>query len=153
MAGTQDGDYREMDLNNGVIWSDRKHHMWFPISFTKYSIKDGRLYISEGCISSREDECMLYRIMDLTVTRSLGQKLFGTGTIHLNTKDRSTPVIHLVNIKNPIEVKRMLSRLIEEEREKLNIAGKEMIGSMGYTETMEYDRDISPKGGGGHHHF
>ena len=71
MAGTQDGDYREMDLNNGVIWSDRKHHMWFPISFTKYSIKDGRLYISEGCISVTLTQTASHTVKDFPCNKQI----------------------------------------------------------------------------------
>lgn len=26
-------------MENKIIWQDRKHFMWFPISFTKYEIK------------------------------------------------------------------------------------------------------------------
>lgn len=142
MSKTQNADYREVSAGGASVWTDRKHHLWFPFSFTKYSVQNGRIYVNSGFLSSREDECLLYRIMDITMTRSFGQKMYGTGTIHLNTKDRSTPVIHLENIKRPVEVKRMLSNLIEEERAAHNVTGKEMYGAITHMDHMEMDHDI-----------
>ncbi len=113
----------------GSIWSDRKHHLWFPFSFTKYSVENGRIYINSGFIASREDECLLYRILDISLTRTLAQRIFGTGTIELNTTDRSTPIIRIENIKRPVQVKRMLSNLIEEDRNEKKVVGKDMYGA------------------------
>ena len=143
---SKDADYRQVGSGEEKIWSDRKHWLWFPFSFTTYYVKGGRLYVSSGLFSSREDECLLYRITDISLTRSLGQKICGTGTIHMNTKDRSTPVIHLENIKNPSRVKDMLSNLIESEREAHNVVGKEMYGAVGHMGPMEFDSDLDMDG-------
>ena len=139
MANIENAEIRE--VRKDEIWQDRKHHLWFPLSFTKYSVENGRIYTNSGFLSSREDECLLYRVTDITLTRSLGQKIFGTGTIHLNTKDRSTPVIHLENIKNPVQVKRMLSNLIEKEREEKNVVGRDMYGASGHVCDGDHDFD------------
>ncbi len=124
-----------------IIWKDRKHHLWFPFSFTKYRVDSTRLYINSGLFSSREDECLLYRVMDISLTRSLGQKIFGTGTIEMNTKDRSTPVIHLENIKDPAYVKDLLSERVEAERIRNRVVGKDMYGSSSHIDSMEIDTD------------
>lgn len=130
MSQAENGMIKE--VGKDTIWSDRKHHLWFPVSFTKYSIENGRLYINSGFLTSREDECLLYRILDISLKRTLGQRIFGTGTIELNTKDRSTPVIRLENIGHPVEVKRMLSNLIEKDRHEKGIEGKDMYGASGH---------------------
>ena len=36
--------------NTNILWSDRKHHLWFPLSFTSYYIEDDRLMIKKGII-------------------------------------------------------------------------------------------------------
>jgi len=141
MQDVRDAAYKS--TGNGVIWSDRKHHLWFPLSFTKYSVANGRLYIKQGFISSREDECLLYRILDITMVRSVPQRLFGTGTIEMNTKDRSTPVIKLQNVSNPQKVKRLLSDLIEGEREAKKVVGKDMYGSSAHYDPYEMDHDLA----------
>ncbi len=112
-------------MDNKVIWQDRKHFMWFPFSFTKYQIKNERLYQETGLISTHYDELLLYRITDLCLQRNLTQKIFGTGTIILYTKADSSKEIHLKNIKNANEVKHLISSLVEEARDKKKIVGKE----------------------------
>ena len=47
-----------------IIWSDRKRHLGLPISFTKYSLSEDRLFIKTGFLNLREDEVRLYRILD-----------------------------------------------------------------------------------------
>lgn len=112
-------------MDNKVIWQDRKHFMWFPFSFTKYQIKNERLYQETGLISTHYDELLLYRITDLCLQRNFAQKIFGTGTVILYTKADSSKEIHLKNIKNANEIKDLISSLVEEARDKKKVVGKE----------------------------
>ena len=110
-------------------WKDRKHWLWFPWSFTKYSYADDRLYTSAGFFKTHYDELLLYRITDLCLERTLGQKICGTGTITLTTRGDSSPVVKLINIKHPEEVRNMLSKEIERVRRESNVVGSEMYGN------------------------
>ena len=110
MGKAENGEIREVTAN---IWEDRKHHLWFPISFTKYTVGNGRLYVNSGFLSSREDECLLYRITDITLYRSLPQRIFGTGTIEL----------------------------IEKEREDKKVVGRDMYGAVSHIDPVEFDGD------------
>ena len=112
-------------MNNNTVWKDRKHFMWFPISFTKYEIKNERLYQETGLFNTHYDELLLYRITDLCLKRSLAQKIFGTGTIVLSTKADSDKEVLLKNEKNPKEVKDLISHLVEEARDRKKVVGKE----------------------------
>ena len=102
-----------MAKQTDYLWMDKKHHLWFPLSFTTYYIEDGRLMIKHGFLNTTLDETLLYRIVDLTFRQSLAGKLFGTGDIILKTKVDSTPEITLKNIKQPAKVRRLLSQAIE----------------------------------------
>lgn len=124
-----------------TLWKDRKHVLWFPLSFTKYEVRDDRLFIQKGLLSTTFDETLLYRITDLKLTRSLGQKIFGTGTIELCTKVDHDKHISLVNIKRPLEVKKLLSDAVEDARDKKNVIGKEFYGGHGPRPDMGPDRD------------
>lgn len=108
-----------------VKWRDRKHWMWFPWSFTKYEVRNGRLYVERGLLKTEFDEVLLYRIMDISLSRTLAQKIFGTGTVTLYTKVDVNKQIQLQNIKNPVEVKEYLSDLIEGIRNDKKVVGKE----------------------------
>ena len=63
--------------------------------------------------------------MDLTLVRPLCERLFGVGTIHLCTADKTTPEIDIKKIKHPTEVKNMLSDMIEAERDKKRVSARE----------------------------
>ncbi len=108
-----------------IIWKDRKHHMWFPFSFTKYYIKNGRIYIDKGLFSTTSDQTLLYRITDIQLRRSLGQKFFGTGTVALVSNVDAEPHLHLENIKDPKKVYDLIANLVEEARSQKNVIGKE----------------------------
>ncbi len=113
------------------LWRDRKHFMWFPFSFTVYEVKNDRLYIQRGLMSTTFDETLLYRITDIKLTRTLGQKIFGTGTIDLCTTVDHDGHILLENIKNPMQVKELLSEAVEDARDKKKVIGKEFYSGHG----------------------
>lgn len=115
-------------LNEEIIWKDRKHFMWFPITFTKYELTEDRLYSQKGFFSTHYDELLLYRVLDICLERNLAQKIFGTGTITLKVKADASPIVRLENIRSPLIVKRELSDLVEENRRKTRIVGKEFYG-------------------------
>ena len=111
--------------NTNFLWKDRKHHLWFPISFTSYYIEDDRLMIKKGLLSTTLDETLLYRIVDITFQQTFAGKIFGTGNIILRTKADASGEIILENIAKPLEVRKMLSKMVEESRDRRNIVGKE----------------------------
>lgn len=111
-----------------VLWKDRKHFMWFPFSFVKYEIKNERLYEQSGLFSTTYDELLLYKVIDMTLKQSLAQKIFGTGTIYLTTRADTSMQVVLKNIKNPKEVKDLISELTEQIRQNQNVVGKEFYG-------------------------
>ncbi len=111
--------------DEGIIWSDRVHHAWFPLSFTKYCIKNERLHVDKGFLNTTSDETLLYRIVDLQLRSNVWQKIFGTGDVVLFTKVDKNPEIVLHNIKKPRETKEMISELVENVRNAKNVVGKE----------------------------
>lgn len=119
------GTQYEEDEEDDIIWEDRKHIAWFPIGFEKYTVRDGKIYINKGLFSTVSDQTLLYRVIDIQLCRTLRQKIFGTGTIILISRVDADPEIVLENVKDSRYVMDMLSELVEEEREKRNVVGKE----------------------------
>ena len=112
-------------------WSDRKRIIFgLPWTFTKYAATDEKLLIRTGVLNVKEEEVRLYRILDLTLKRTLFQRLWGLGTIHVCSADKSTPEFEILNIKNPEIVKNMLSDMVEEYRRKKCVSGCEFISSV-----------------------
>ena len=123
--------------NTNILWQDRKHYLWFPIRFTSYYIEDDRLMIKKGFFNTTLDETLLYRIIDISFQQTLAGKIFGTGNVILKTKADASGEIVLENIAKPFEVRKMLSKLVEESRNKRNIVGKEFYSS----DHMDLDGD------------
>lgn len=96
------------------IWKDRKRYLGMPISFTRYAMSEDRLFISTGFLNIKDEEVLLYRIRDINTSRTLWQRLFGVGTVHVVSSDKSLPTAELKNIKRPLDVKELLHRQVEE---------------------------------------
>ncbi len=122
-----------------VLWSDRKHHLWFPLSFTKYEVKNDRLMISQGLLSTTVEETLLYRVVDIRMKQTLAGKIFGTGDIVLTTRVDATSEITLKNIARPSAVRELLSEAIEESRDRRNVVGKEFYAGDGMHADLDGD--------------
>lgn len=96
------------------LWRDRKRYLGMPLSFTRYAMSEDRLFLSVGFLNIKDEEILLYRVRDISSTRSLGQRLFGVGTITIASSDKTMPTLVLKNIKNPLEVKELLHTQVEE---------------------------------------
>ena len=112
-----------------IIWQDKKRILGMPISFTKYSFSENRLFIQRGFFKVVKDELLNYRILDVRLKKSFWQRIFKVGTIELSTADKSTPIILLENIKNPDRTRDALSSIAEKERDEKRVLGKEMFGT------------------------
>ena len=114
-----------------IQWQDRRHILWFPWSFDVYSIANGRIYCRRGILNREENECMIYRVLDISLKRTLLNRICGTGTIILRTKDASDSILTLKNVKDSQHVKDMISDLVEQERRENGLLGREMFGAGG----------------------
>ena len=95
-----------------TIWEDRKRILGMPISFTKY-------YLIE--------ETLLYRVTDISARVGLFQRIFGVGTIVVHSSDKSTPHIALVNVKEPLVVKELIHKHVEQMKVSRNIRVSEFL--------------------------
>ena len=114
--------------SNDIVWQDRKRTLFgLPWSFTRYSITNEKVLIDIGFLNRTEEEIRLYRITDVTLSRSLGERIFKLGTIHCCSGDKSTPEFDIKRIKNPREIKDMLSDLVEKSRNERRVAIREFV--------------------------
>ena len=99
------------------LWHDKKRTIFgLPWSFTSYAMSETCLFMRSGVFNVAEEEIRLYRIQDVTLKRSFRERLFGLGTLHLCTADKSTPELDVKHIKHPREVRTLLSDQVEAER-------------------------------------
>ena len=115
------------------LWNDRKRtFLGLPFSFTRYRLDEERLYIVTGFFNNTEDEIRLYRITDITLKRSFGQKLLGIGTIHCDSSDVTMKNFDIRNVKRPREVKDLLSKLVDEARLRNRVYTSERIDTLSH---------------------
>jgi uncharacterized membrane protein YdbT with pleckstrin-like domain len=97
---------------------EKKRSLFFglPLSFTTYRIDEELLYRKEGLLNLKEDDCYLYKIQDVTLTRSLFERMFGLSTIICHTGDTTDPILTLSHIRNGEEIKKYLVKTSDDER-------------------------------------
>ena len=115
-------------MDDVIDWKDRKRFLGLPLSFTKYTMDNNRLFVSRGLFTTLEDELVMYRVLDVRLTRTIWDKLFGVGTVTLYTADETNRELKLEKIKKPREIRDMISQIAETERGKLGIKGRELYG-------------------------
>ena len=118
-----------MKLPNNTVWSDRKHTLFgLPWSFTKYILTDEKLLIEKGFFKKTEDEIRLYRILDMSLSRTLRDRLDRVGTIHCCSSDKTASEFDIKRIRNPRDVKETLSDLVEKQRIARGVSVREEMG-------------------------
>ena len=96
-----------------LLWSDRKRYFGLPLSFTRYAISEDRLFQATGILNLKYEEILLYRIRDITLSRSFGQRIFGVGSITVTSSDKSRPVLVIQNVKDAPAVKELIHQQVE----------------------------------------
>mgnify|MGYP002792034739 FL=1 len=123
-----------------MLWSERKRNaLGLPWTFTVYGLTEDRLFIKSGMLTVHEDEVRLYRVLDLTLSRSLWQRLLGLGTIHVVSSDKTMKNFDIVNIRRSQDVMEQLSELVEKERDHKRVSSREFMSSSQDEDDLDQD--------------
>ena len=128
------------------VWKDRRRRLGMPLSFTRYSLSEDRLFCEKGLLNLKADEVLLYRVQDLELTISLGQRIFGVGTVCVHSSDKTSPHLDLKNVKKPREVKELIHRNVEEAKNRRRMRSMEVMGG-GPTYHHDDDFDFDDEDG------
>ena len=118
-----------MSINIQYLWKDRKRFLGMPLSFTRYWLSDDRLFTSVGFLNIKDDEILLYRVRDIDTRRSLWQRLFGVGTVTVISSDKTMPNLVLKNVKDPVFVKELIHKQVEEMKIQRRVRFGEIMGT------------------------
>lgn len=111
-----------------ILWKDRRRRLGLPLSFTKYSISEDRIFCEKGLLNLHEEEILLYRVRDLELKRSVGQRIFGVGSVLVHSSDKTMPILELKNIRSPKEVKELLYQQVEASKDARRMRTTEVVG-------------------------
>lgn len=113
----------EAEKDAKLLWKDKKRIFGMPISFTTYGIYEKenewtKLFVQTGWLDTKVEELHIYRIDDISLNQTLGDKMYGVGSIKIYCQDASNNEVKLQCIKEPYKVRALLNDLIERERTK-----------------------------------
>ena len=111
------------------LWKDRKRYFGLPLSFTRYRLSEDRIFVEKGFLNIQSEEVLLYRVRDLELRMSLGQRIFGVGTVCVHSSDKTAPDLNLLNVKRPRQVKELIFRQVEQEKDQRRMRTMEMVGA------------------------
>ncbi|WP_300637726.1 PH domain-containing protein [uncultured Oscillibacter sp.] len=123
------------------LWKDRKRFFGMPLSFTRYRLSEDRLFCETGFLNVKSDEVLLYRVRDLRLTMSLGQRIFGVGTVCVVSSDKSIPHLDLKNVKDPRTVKELIHQNVEAAKDRRRMRATELLGGEDGPVCQEYNGD------------
>ena len=132
-----------MSITIEYLWKDRKRYFGLPLSFTRYALSEDRLFISVGFLNIKDDEVLLYRVRDIDTERNLFQRLFGVGTVTVMSSDKTMPNLVLKNIKDPVMVKEIIHKQVEEMKIKRRVRVGEIMGNEIDDADGEFDDDLN----------
>ncbi len=108
----------QLDMDTTPVFEERKRLLFFglPWTFTKYKISPSLLTISQGFLNTTEDDCYMYKIQDVKLTKTLLERIFGLATILCYTGDITHKEVRLEHIKHADDIKAYLLKTSEEAR-------------------------------------
>ncbi len=112
------------------VIKERKRWLFFglPFTFTTYSLGAKSLTLRRGFFTTTEDDILLFRVLDMSLRRTLLQKMTGLGTLVVMSTDKTNPTLEIRNIKNSRNFKDALSERVEKERLRMRFRTGEFIG-------------------------
>lgn len=124
-------------------WYARKR-LWcrLPWTFTKYGMSEDRIFVETGILNLHQRDVRLYRILNISLTRSLTQRIFGMGTIHLDSNDKDLECFELKNILDSEHIKEMVSDAVEMERKRNKVSTREFMSGDGELEDDFQEDDM-----------
>lgn len=108
-----------------------------PFTFTKYTIEEEVITINSGLLNTRENDCYMYKVQDVELSASLGERIFGMGTIICYTGDTTNPKLYIEHVRNAKAIKDFILEASEEARMKRRTMN-----------TLSIDADVDLDGNG-----
>ena len=88
-----------------MTYTEKKRSMFLglPWTFTSYTVTDEIITINNGLLRKEENDCYLYKVIDVRLESTLLERMLGLGTIHCFTGDVTDPDLKLCHIKHSEE--------------------------------------------------
>lgn len=125
-----------------MVYKERKRSMFLglPWTFTRYTVTDEIITVDSGLLRKEENDCYLYKVIDVRLENTLLERLLGLGTVHCFTGDVTDPDLKIQHIKNAKEIKDYILKQSESERMKRKTLNTQHLdGNPGISHMAEHD--------------
>ena len=95
--------------------------------------------INQGFLSKVENDCYMYKVQDVEHMASLGERIFGMGTITCYTGDTTHPKLILEHVKRSKEIKNYILEASEAARMRRRTLNTLDIGAGGVDDLDDLD--------------
>lgn len=109
-----------------------------PFTFTVYTVREDLITVQEGFFNKKENDCYMYKVQDVELIRSFGERIFGLGTVKCYTGDTTDKELYITHVKNSKAIKDFILEASEEARIKRRTMNMLNIGA-GDLEDLEAD--------------
>ncbi|MEY8524018.1 PH domain-containing protein [bacterium 1XD8-76] len=115
---------------------ERKRLLFFglPWTFTKYTVREEMITVNTGLLSTRENDCYMYKVQDVELSATLWERIFKMGTVICYTGDTTNPKLCIEHVRNAKSIKDFILEASEEARRKRRTMN-----------TLRIDADMDPE--------
>lgn len=101
-----------------MSYKEKKRSLFFglPWTFTSYTITEEIITVNSGFLRKTENDCYMYKVVDVRLETSLAERIFGLGTVHCFGGDVTHPDLIIRHIKNAKEIKDFILHYSEDQR-------------------------------------
>ena len=101
-----------------VIWMV---WVWLQTRSESFTLTTERLRLKKGVLNQVFDEVELYRVKDVTLARSAVQRLFGLGSVTMQTSDQGQETICIDSVRGSEELREQLRKQVEIIRDRKRV--------------------------------
>jgi len=95
----------------------RAAYRWVDFMFLSYRFDDReRIVWSWGILSRHTGSLEVFRVQNITLHQSFFERLAGVGTVILETRDETNPLLRLVGMQKPEELRASLTDYVQQVR-------------------------------------
>lgn len=98
-----------------IVW------VWLQTRAESFTLTTERLRLKKGVLNQVFDEVELYRVKDVTLTRSMVQRMFGLGTVIMKTSDQGQETVCIDSVRNSEELREQLRKQVEIIRDRKRV--------------------------------
>lgn len=125
-----------------MAFKERKRwkFLGLPFTFTVYTIEEEKITVNKGFLNTTEDSLYMYKVLDVKLERTLGERMFGLGTIICYNGDVTDKILKIEHIKNSKEIMNFIFNNSEEMRRRRRTLNTQSL-TAGFDSLDSYDLD------------